>query len=119
MTPQPAAMHDALAALFNEYYQALPALFVEVQDCWKHVGEEKAQGPHLMYFFRHIHNLAGKSGTYGMQDVGDAARNLDHMLLQIIEAGRVPTPDECKVIESALTQIITLSQPFIERAKQP
>ena len=66
-----------LAGMRLEYAHALPGKLALIESLWREASAGAARGEDLL---RAVHSIAGGAGTFGMAEVGHAARDLEDAL---------------------------------------
>ena len=77
-----------LNALKAVYSKQLPGKLTDIENCWyANENSRFTDAENLQTLYRLVHSLAGSAGTFGFKSVSIAAKELEHILLSIIENG--------------------------------
>ncbi|RYF44100.1 MAG: Hpt domain-containing protein [Comamonadaceae bacterium] len=87
-----------------DYRHALPARLQQLQALWTAI-DAGAAAPPLGELERLAHTLAGTAGTFGLREVGQAARALEALLAQAGEGGGPLTPGQRAEISRAVAAL--------------
>jgi len=86
----------ALQALSEEYKALLPGKIQQVEEvCARFIEGTERNSELLKTLHRQAHSLAGSSQSFGFAAVGDAARTLEHFLMNFVDlrATTISLPD--------------------------
>ena len=72
-----------LAALRKAYSASLPEKIKEIILLWEITRQDFSKN-NFYEFHRAVHSLAGSAGTYGYNELGQACRDLDIYLQQLL-----------------------------------
>lgn len=84
-------LYRQFVLLAAAYRGTLAERLAEIDVAWAHLSDERnaATAARLRDL---AHGLVGSAGTFGLHDVGDAARPVDEALAADAVAGRAPAP---------------------------
>jgi len=88
MPPAPASVEELLAAMRAEYRAALPGKLAAIESLWQ--GLAAGTSSELGELRRLVHSLAGSAKTFGLPEVGLAARGLENEIIAAGEPGAGP-----------------------------
>ncbi len=77
---------EQLAALRMTFYKQLPEKLAHIEQTWKAV-EQSLNDADIKELHRSVHSLTGSGGTFGANDISQAAREMEVLLKSIITAG--------------------------------
>ncbi len=108
MTDKQITAADKLRALQQSFAIQLPERLATIRQTWAALQENPAESALRKELYLTIHSLAGSAGTFGFQDLGQAARQLEEFLMQLSDA---TCNDAVSVatIDSGLTQLDALA----------
>ena len=101
-----------LAALHLEFKSQLPNKISDIQKLWGLVQNGEATKDDLASLHRATHSLVGSGGTFGAVVVSEVARKLDQVFKSLLSESVIPIPpstDVQKNIDALLVQLIEAS----------
>lgn len=108
MSHSPDDIQAKLQALRASYHAQLPARVAEIETVWQTLqGQPQASG--LKELHRKVHSMAGSAGTFGMPDLGKAARHVEERLKAVLEAQARFCGDDEHAISSGIAKLRRLS----------
>lgn len=102
-------MTDALGELQRQFVEALPARLKSLHSQYQKLDPAGWQPFEAQALHHQIHSLTGSAGTFGLQSVSAAARQLEIRLKAIVEAGAAPDADVWATIGAELVRIEALA----------
>ncbi len=105
-------LRQTLAKLRADYADQLPGTVAQMEDLWRGVVAAEIPPSRLAELTRMAHSIAGSGTTFGVPRASQAARDLESLLDQVGDSGRLPGPAEQEAV-SAL--IAALRQVAIQR----
>ena len=107
MNMSPRAM-ELLAAQQKKYLQSFPAKKERIEQCWTAI-QRHGWTPELTANLKtEVHRLSGSAGSYGLDDLSQAAQALDRYLALERQGPGEPAPDSQasnRLLEALLHQI--------------
>lgn len=70
-------------ALQQAYTEQLPTRLMDINESWGNLQKTTADEEQRREFYRHIHSMAGSSGTFGYIGLSKQARKLEEILLAL------------------------------------
>lgn len=105
---------DKLAKLAEEFKKKLPSRIDELKQVWQNVLEEPSESS-LDFFHLKAHSLQGTAKTYGYQELGKKAGDLEKIIKSILGH-----PELIQKNKEPINQILNeLSNLIIEKEKPP
>jgi HPt (histidine-containing phosphotransfer) domain-containing protein len=102
-----AAMQVLLADMRNEYARKLPEQLALIESLWREIdGGSDARREQLL---RAAHSMAGAAATFGLPDVGNAALELERVLLPVCARGAVPSDRDRSRVDDRIAQLLRVS----------
>lgn len=88
-------MSQALPLDLREYFsERIPHRLREVEEAWRDVRESGWSAEPVRRFHRLAHSLAGAGATFGFPEVSTTSRQLENLLLGVVEGGAPPPAAE-------------------------
>jgi diguanylate cyclase (GGDEF)-like protein len=78
-----------LAAVTAEYAQALPAKVSQLRQMIDHLRDGQRDVEHVREVRSLAHRMSGTAGSYGFERVGDAARAVEKLVLELMDGVKV------------------------------
>ena len=72
------------------YLDSLPARLEELRSMFDNILIEKQAEQTLLKLYRLAHNLAGSSATYGFEEIGDKAAEMEDWFEGFVESNTLP-----------------------------
>ena len=109
MNISPQAM-ERLARQHEKYLDSLGAKKLRIQDCWKTIQSGGWTQDRLSTLRTAVHRLSGSAGSYGLNDLGKAAQDLDRTLAMEAEMSSMSESinDLLTVLMNAFDEAIVL-----------
>lgn len=111
--------HDAiqtqLQALRAAYCAQLPARIAEIETAWQSLRRQPDTVV-LQELHRKVHSMAGSAGTFGLPELGQAARAIEQHLKALLHEQVSPSGAEEREISAGITMLHRLSKPQAEQA---
>ncbi len=107
MTDKQVTIEAKLHALQQAFGAQLPERLATIQRTWAMV-QERADAIVHKDLYRFVHSLAGSAGTFGYQQLGNQARQLEEFLAQLTDVA-YHSPESRATINNALAQFETLA----------
>lgn len=96
-------MQSKLDELTKIYTKNLPDKIHHIETTWK--AQKKCWDlTQFQDFHREVHSLCGSAGTYGYQELGAAARQMEIYLKTILD-NEILTTEDCEKVEQYLNQL--------------
>ncbi|MGM0554257.1 MAG: response regulator [Pseudomonadota bacterium] len=101
---------DALYELQRQFAATLPGRLEALRAQYQSLRLSDWQPAEGQALYHQIHSLTGSAGTFGMESVSAAARELEVRLKAIVDAGVAPDGDTWAAVGAELTRIEQLLQ---------
>lgn len=102
-------LKEKLGQLRRGFIVSLPVQIKDIQKHWEQVRNTAGDDESLRTLYRMVHSLVGSSGTFGMNAISSAARNLEQHLKRIMDAeGPVGAAEEAIARALLLTLVQTV-----------
>ncbi len=103
-------MTDALQALQRQFAAELPARLAALRAQYGALSLPDWQSAEAQALHHLLHSLTGAAGTFGMPSLSAAARQLEHRLAGLLQAGTAPDAPTWQAIGKELERIERLAQ---------
>lgn len=102
---------EKLAQVQQKYFAQLPEKISEIEVTWnKFETGSIRQHAVLDELYRHIHSLAGSSGTFGAEELSTTAKELQQHLRNLIDEKNIILPDDVDIIDRLILHIKEISR---------
>ena len=101
---------DALIDLRKQFRERLAQRLADVREHLGHLDPAAWEPGHLELLHRLVHGLTGAAGTFGMQSISQASRDIEQRLAAILNSGQPPSAEVWAGIVHALDQLEKLGQ---------
>jgi len=105
---------DALDKLRRQFADQLPTRLDAIRTHFQCLDPAAWQAAEAVVLHRLVHGLTGSAGTFGMQPVPDAARDLESRLAAMLKTGTAPTELEWQAIGADLNRLEQLARVRLE-----
>ncbi|WP_431064556.1 PAS domain S-box protein [Methylotuvimicrobium sp.] len=99
---------DALQELRTEFIDRLPERIDAIRSQFQHIDPSAWRPEEAEILHRLIHGLSGSTGTFGMQSLSDAARDMEIRLSDLLRSGLPPVETEWQAVGIALDRLSRL-----------
>jgi HPt (histidine-containing phosphotransfer) domain-containing protein len=106
---------EQLAVQHQKYFDSLPAKRERIVACWHAIQSDGWGSEQLRDLKTEVHRLSGSAGSYGLPDLGLAARNLD----KVLSADLNPSIITTSIAELTDELLHTLDQAILRRSPVP
>ena len=105
-----------LLAIRESWLSKLPEKIHEINTTWDKLTSGLWNENLLQQFHRKVHTIAGSGGTFGLPEVGAAAREAEILIKSIHQEEKEPSPLEKKEIDQKLEQLQTICDQVLKKA---
>ncbi|MDP2441399.1 PAS domain-containing protein [Rhodoferax sp.] len=103
-------LFNPLAELRQQYLDQLPVRLDALRFHYQQLSLSAWQPAQAEALHRLLHGLTGSAGTFGLQSLSDAARQLEIRLAALIQAGTAPDEAPWQAIDSGLERLDRLAR---------
>ncbi|MBF0357220.1 MAG: diguanylate cyclase [Magnetococcales bacterium] len=107
-----------LASRLN-YIKQLPGKIEKIEETWELLTDNPWNVERFQTFYRMVHTIAGSGGTFGLPELGDAARLLETTIKPQLESGEQPSDKERDNIILNLKHLIAISETSLQKTAEP
>lgn len=100
---------DALQELQTEFIDRLPERIGAIRSQFQQIDASAWRPEKAETLHRLVHGLTGSAGTFGMQSLSDAARDMEIRLSDLLRSGTPPTDKEWQAVGLALDSLSRLA----------
>jgi len=98
-----AATHrQRLLAVRERYLRSLPETIVRIEHCWSRLLEDRSDRSGAVLLHGMLHTLAGSSPSFGLNELGEAARVCVALLRRILDGDEPPAGEVWEQLGDAL-----------------
>ena len=101
----PADLQAKLKLLGDAYAAQLPEKLKQIEQAWEQLPQDGWDEGGFQNLHRMVHSLTGSGKIFGFALLGDAARNLEAYLKQLVQAKTVPGEEQRKRIQVLLSEL--------------
>jgi len=98
-------LDEELKRLRSAFLAKLPGRIQKLTDEWNELQGEAWNENGAQAFHRAIHGMIGTSGSLGLSDIANDARQLERRLVSLVECPRAPSRETADGIVERLRQI--------------
>lgn len=106
---QKKAVLAKLAASRNRYVTQLPDKIAMISESWDALFATDWNQEQFHVLHRLVHTIAGSAGTFGLAEVGNAARDVEVLVKQLLENSNRPNQQQKSAIRSTIDTLTTIS----------
>lgn len=100
---------DALQALRAEFIDRLPERIDAIRSQFQKIDASAWRSEEAEILHRLVHGLSGSAGTFGMQSLSDAARDMEIRLSDLLRSGNTTIDTEWQAVGIALDNLSRLA----------
>ncbi|MGD7035644.1 PAS domain S-box protein [Methylotuvimicrobium buryatense] len=100
---------DALKELQTEFIDRLPERIGAIRSQFQKIDASAWRPEEAATLHRLVHGLTGSAGTFGMQALSDAARDMEIRLSDLLRSGKTPTDMEWQAVGLAFDSLSRLA----------
>lgn len=100
---------DALQALRDEFIDRLPERIDAIRSQFQKIDASAWRSEEAEILHRLVHGLSGSAGTFGMQSLSDAARDMEIRLSDLLRSGNTTIDTEWQAVGIALDKLSRLA----------
>jgi HPt (histidine-containing phosphotransfer) domain-containing protein len=112
-------LQEKIIASRNNYKKLLPGKIQKIEEAWELLINEPWNDEQFLTFHRMVHTIAGSSGTFGLPEVGQSARQLEILLKPQLDSGEQPSTKQKHQIRDGLRLLITSTETAMGKETEP
>ena len=102
---------EKLALLQERYFAQLPEKMAKIEAVWNKFDLQSTdQLSVLNELYRHVHNLMGSAGTFGAEQLSNAAKELQQSIRTVLDNENSISQEECDLIGRLISLVKKQSQ---------